>query len=121
MSSIYCASPETMTLSWCTMDFIAHAGALYLKTLRRLRHQWVKQITCGPKLYVDLIPIVMPSHEEAQGKEDALILDIGPPIDNLDEEMVMNGNNEEEPGRNVPPNSFMNGAAEGTTAGVPPF
>ena len=110
-----------MTLFWCTMDFIAYAGALYLKTLRRLRHQWVKQITCGPKLYVDLIPIVMPSHGEAQGKEDALILDIGPPIDNLDEEMITYGNNKEEPGCNIPPNSLMNGAAKGTTAGVPPL
>ena len=110
-----------MTLSGYTMDFIAHAGALYLKTLRRLRHQWVKQITCGPKLYVDLIPIVMPSHGEAQGKEDALILDIGPPIDNLDEEMIMNGDSKEGPGCNISPNSLMNGAAKGTTARVPPL
>ena len=66
---------------------MAYAGGLYLKTLRRLRHRWVKGITCGPQLYVDLEPIAMFSQGKGQGKEEALILDIGPPIHDLDEGM----------------------------------
>ena len=80
-----CASPALTMPSWSTIHRVACAGSLYLKTLRRLRHQWVTGITCGPQLYVDLDPFAMLS---AQDKENPLILNIGSPIDDLDEEMI---------------------------------
>lgn len=85
-SCLICAVPATIILVYPKYS-MACAGGLYLKTLRRLRHRWVKGITCGPQLYVDLERTAMSTQGKAQGKEKALILDIGPPIHDLDEEM----------------------------------